>query len=342
MTQAQFRNKIYWFSFIFSMLVIWVHSYNAELYLGVNLDGSYIDEIEHFFGRDVAQIAVPGFFMISSYLFFRNFKIERLWYKWNSRIKSILIPYILWNSLYYLGYVTASRIPWLSEVVGKGIIPISLSEAANAVLHYEYNYVFWYLHQLIQLIILAPVIYKILTRKYLKYIYVILLLFALHQGMVLSWLNLDALLFYSAAAWAAIYGKDLYECQWSQKRCKTGVAVLACSVLVYLYAIRWYSVFGIAIYRLTMPAALWLLADESKLPPAKSWMKINFFIYAVHFGIVRFINKVGAMLLPVHLWTPFIIYLLMPITVVLISYGLSLLLKRHMKPVWRLLNGERE
>lgn len=34
MTEKQFRNKVTWFSFVFSLLVIWVHSYNAELFLG--------------------------------------------------------------------------------------------------------------------------------------------------------------------------------------------------------------------------------------------------------------------------------------------------------------------
>ena len=34
MTEKTFRNKIYWFTFLFSVLVIWVHSYNAVLFLG--------------------------------------------------------------------------------------------------------------------------------------------------------------------------------------------------------------------------------------------------------------------------------------------------------------------
>lgn len=34
MEGTQFRNKVTWFSFGFSLLVVWVHSYNAVLYLG--------------------------------------------------------------------------------------------------------------------------------------------------------------------------------------------------------------------------------------------------------------------------------------------------------------------
>ena len=33
--EQQFRNKIRWFTFLFSILVVWVHSVNAELFLGM-------------------------------------------------------------------------------------------------------------------------------------------------------------------------------------------------------------------------------------------------------------------------------------------------------------------
>ena len=33
MDEREFRSKVYWLTFIFSILVIWVHSGNAELFL---------------------------------------------------------------------------------------------------------------------------------------------------------------------------------------------------------------------------------------------------------------------------------------------------------------------
>ena len=90
-----FRNKVTWFSFGFSLLVIWVHSYNAELYLSGMPQMAVIYRLQHNIGDGIGQIAVPGFFMISGYLFYRDFTWSKLGEKWNRRIRSILVPYIV-------------------------------------------------------------------------------------------------------------------------------------------------------------------------------------------------------------------------------------------------------
>ena len=40
MKEEQFRNKITWFTFGYSLLVIWVHSYNGGVVSGKNQPGS--------------------------------------------------------------------------------------------------------------------------------------------------------------------------------------------------------------------------------------------------------------------------------------------------------------
>ena len=184
MTEKIFRNKIYWFTFLFSVLVIWVHSYNAVLFLGNTGAAASLVRLERFFGDKIAQIAVPGFFMISSYLFFRGYKPEILMRKWNSRIRSVLVPYIVWNSLYYFGYVIGSRLPCISDVIGKGKIPFGLLETVDAILNYTYNYVFWYLYQLILLILLAPLIYLAVKRVWPGIVFLAILLTGVYLGIV--------------------------------------------------------------------------------------------------------------------------------------------------------------
>ena len=50
MEEKEFRNKITCFSFFFSILVIWAHSYNGELFLGKTHQGKTVLEAERFLG----------------------------------------------------------------------------------------------------------------------------------------------------------------------------------------------------------------------------------------------------------------------------------------------------
>ena len=89
MEEKEFRNKITCFSFFFSILVIWAHSYNGELFLGKTHQGKTVLEAERFLGDVVGQMAVPGFFLLSAYLFYRNFHWRKLLCKWKSRAWSV-------------------------------------------------------------------------------------------------------------------------------------------------------------------------------------------------------------------------------------------------------------
>lgn len=345
MEEKAFRNKIYWFTFLFSVLVIWVHSYNAVLFLGNTKEAAVLVRLERFFGDKIAQIAVPGFFMISSYLFFRGYKPEILKRKWGSRIKSVLVPYIVWNGLYYLGYMVGSRLPYVAEVIGKGVIPFSLEETVEAILHYKYNYVFWYLYQLILLILLAPLIYLAVKRAWVGVVYLGVLFSGVYWGVSLSWLNLDALFYYSFAAFFAVHQKAAVEGCWSRKRLVAGILLVIAGCISLQTNLPGSSRGEMAsvtvIYRLTVPAGLWLMVSEQRLCEAGDFMKNNFFLYAIHFALVRLINKTGAMLFAPAPILAFVLFLFMPVFAVVISGMASRFLRRCAPAVWGLLNGGR-
>lgn len=345
MEEKDFRNKITWFTFLYSLLVIWVHSYNAVLFLGNTRAAYKTDWMERFLGNTVAQIAVPGFFLISSYLFFRGFTLERLWVKWNSRIRSILVPYIIWNFLYYLGYVIGSRIPVLSDVIGKGKIPFTFLKAAEAVLHFTYNYVFWYLNQLIFLVLLAPLIFIAVKRWQTGCLFLAGILTAIYLGEVLPFLNLDALLYYTVGAFAAVHGKKIVERSWDLKFFAAGAATLTAAFFLKGLDlpgnIRGEVAASVVCFRLLTPLGLWFLVPEKYLTEAKEWMKQNFFLYAIHFAMVRLINKTGALLLPAVPAVPFGLFVFMPVLCVFFSYQIGRFLRRFLPALWCLLNGGR-
>lgn len=342
MEESQFRKKIHWFNFCFSLLVIWVHSANAELYLGRGQESYFVYQIEDFFSNVIGQIAVPGFFMISAYLFFRNFSWNQLMNKWNSRIKTILVPYIVWNFIYYMGYVIASRIDGLTEVVGKGVVPFHIWNAADAVMNYTYNYVFWYLYQLILLILLTPVLYGILKNKFAAVPFFYVVIWGIAEGKQFYYLNPDALFYYSVAAFIGINGRKLAETAWSKKRFWVGVLAAGAGIFCFHAYGKQQQALLLVMFRLLIPISLWLLVNEGRLAQARPWMKNNFFLYAVHFAIVRLINKTGAEFLPHVPAVPMLLYFIMPFLCAVISSFMAVCLKRWSPSAWRLLTGGRE
>lgn len=350
MEEKTFRNHVSWMMFLFSILVIWAHSYNAELFAGEHSGPLWdtVSEIQRFFSNEISLTAVPGFFMLSAYLFFRGFTWEKLPGKWKGRFYSVVVPYTAWNLLYYLGYALAARIPAVQQVVGKGSVPFGIEELLAAVLQYRYAPIFWYLYQLIILIILSPVLYGILRNRILGFIWLAALLAAVHLHLDTQHPNTDALFYYSFAAYMALHGRAWAEAAYGGRRLGAGAFCLAMAAVSLAGLERpGADVLWIVVYRFFVPVAVWLLLDGRYMGETRPWMHQRMFLYAVHFIVVRFVNKASALILGKFLGETAMaaaamgIYLLLPAVVVAVSYGAALLLGRFAPPVWRVLSGGR-
>lgn len=342
MTESVFSKKVTWFSFFYSILVIWVHSYNAQLYLGETKCGALVGAWEYAVIDWVAQIAVPGFFMISGYLFYRNFDRSKLRQKWENRIRSVLVPYILWNFLYYIGYVLGSRIPWLNEVVGKGVIPFQLETVIDAIINHTYNYVFWYLYQLIFLILLAPILYFVLINHWRRCLFFVWLSVTLFLDLRLPIVNADALFYYSAAASAALTKRSLIEQDEPTKGTRqAGSLLMVLGILSYVLGLKFGMPIGFVLCRFLEVTGLWLMISGQKLPEIKEFMTHNFFLYAVHFGIVRFLNKAFARIFSGIPVVPVLLFAGMPFLVLGISTVAANIMKRWTPRMWIVFNGGR-
>lgn len=380
MEEQAYRNRVSWMMFLLSILVIWVHSYNVELFAGGLWGPSweFAAWLEDFLSVTVGQIAVPGFFLLSSCLFFRNFTWEKLASKWKRRFFSVAVPYGVWNLLYYFGYVTATRLPFVQTVVGKEPVSFGFPEILNALLNYAYAPIFWYLFQLILLIFLSPAIYLLMKRKGVGFLCLAGMAAAIHFHLDTSHPNTDALFYYSFAAYMTLHHKEAVEGTGrksgtpAKKRppaknkngmvseterilTAEGMKRLAARAIGMLAAVfcLWKAldpaadVLWTVAGRLLAPSALWCLLSGIRLPDARPWMRQSMFLYGIHFIIVRFINKgtalAAARLLPAA-WLPeaaALVYLLLPAMAVAVSYGAALILNRWFPVVWRLLSGGR-
>lgn len=162
MLSQKSSRKISVLSFILCLGVMTIHTYNLEVY-GIGNSAGFVFWFETFMNRLANGICVPYFFVLSGFLFFRNFDMSCLLRKYKSRCLSILVPYIVWNTLYYLFFAGITRTPILRFMnVGE-----KMEFGLRAYGDYVWNgyYTLWFLRVLIWMILCAPVLWLLLKRR---------------------------------------------------------------------------------------------------------------------------------------------------------------------------------
>ena len=358
MREIRFRDNVTWMSFLLTLLVILAHSMNAGLFLGEAAEGSTADAVQTVFGWSFAQIAVPGFFMLSAALFFRDYRIRDTRGKFLRRVRSLLIPYLLWNTLYYLGYVIATRLPGLSALVGVAKAPLDVRTVLKAVFLYEYNYVFWYLFQLILLTLLSPLIYCIVRQPYAFAGTMFLLAVVIFLRADPTVLNADACFYYTAAAFVTVHARpkrrrtyriDLdddweraaFRRRWRPRQTVSSLVMFLLALLFQWLAVKTANDLPVVLCRLSGAAGVWSFLMSLPLPRLAEFMYDTFFIYAFHFAPVRLINKGLARAFRGNGTAAIVLFFLMPVLIVCLAEAVCAFGRKRLPFLFSLFTGSR-
>lgn len=110
-----------------------------------------------------SRISVPLFFAISGYFFFYRVNILNVHvyiYKLKRRLKSLLIPYIIWNFIVILILLAAELcIPEMMSGLKKSITKWNITDWFYNLYAVPISYQFWFIRDLILLCIFSPIIY---------------------------------------------------------------------------------------------------------------------------------------------------------------------------------------
>ena len=340
MEEGRFRRKIGWFRLCCCIMVIWSHAGNAELFLGKLEEGHPLMWLEGKMVPAIIRISIPCFLMMSGYQFFRGFTMKELPGKWKRRVTTLLIPYLVWNLLYYIGYLVANQADCLKDIINKPDIRLSLEQIVDAVLFYRYNPVFWFMYQLILLVALAPILYLFLRKLWSGSLFLAVVFVGILGEHILPQINLDEVFYYSLAGFWALHGQKAAEAGWTRRRGLLGGGLLGAGILAGIpYYARSFPPAIVAYYTMAV-LGIWLMADERRLKPLRPWMDYTFFIYAFHFILVRFLNKILARWLWGSELAAGLLYLGMPALVTAICCLVASVLRRF-PWLWNLLNGGR-
>ena len=149
-----------------ALMVVGIHSFSADTKAPKSLNTI----VQSIFSHGIFTAAVPIFFIISGYLFYRNAEnISDIAKKQKKRLISYLLPFVSWSLLYYIVFALFSK-AGISAVT----VDLSVLGIVKGVVFYEYVFPLWFLFQLLIYTILSPVIFYILTNKPLTYIILII------------------------------------------------------------------------------------------------------------------------------------------------------------------------
>jgi surface polysaccharide O-acyltransferase-like enzyme len=335
--EKRLRNKITMVSFVCSLLVIWIHTYNLGAY-GITADDGGLAGVTYFveyYWDKLTDMAVPLFFVISGFLFFRTFSFAVLKDKYRTRARSVLLPYVCWCSIYYLYFVALTNLPGIrnlmssTEHISIGVMPWLRW------LWPDSYYVLWFLKSLILFILFTPVIYILMKDWHRKIPTGFVVLAAV---FVLNWMQKTILsageCWYLLGCWIAINHKE-----WGfyQNKKLSWLAVLY-MLLCLVTGFRVWNIWT----QLGFVIAFWLAFDFVKIPEQTPWwMQITFFTYVAHDIVLEVMKKVILIVTKANPSIALAEYICLPVLVFGILVLIAYLMKKIMPSVWKVLSGGR-
>lgn len=339
-TEQQFRNKITIYSFLAIIAVVFIHTYNLEVY-HISEDSVGLTRFVFYFESVAASLwtaAVPMFFMISGFLMFRNFTWDKLWSKYQTRFFTVLIPYLLWNTIYYLYYILVTRVPFIQRMMnGNEVVEISLREWLSRLWTNEY-FVFWFLKDLIILIILTPVIYFFLRNSGKWPVGFVMLILSVYIGRHVPYWPFN--ICYLLGAYIGINHKSA---PLVKKRILT---IIGCGGVIAWIVLNILQVLHICTWQLPIwmvLCCLWFAGDcvDCYEKQTKWWMSISFFIYCMHDMILEAYEKIFLKVFGTGAVFALTDYFLMPLLTVITLIAIAMFMRKYMSPVWKILTGNR-
>lgn len=334
------RTKFSIILFVCSLLVICIHTYNLEAY---GIDESSIGLSRAVFCIEtywsiITGFAVPLFFLISGILFFRTFDISLLLTKWKNRLFTIVIPYLIWCTLYYIYYVLCTNIPMISSLMNsKYKVNFSIYEWISSLWINKY-YTLWFLQNLIVFIILTPAIWILLKNHFKKLptgLMVLIILLVAKSKISLNIAYLSGIDLYLIGSYIGINCREFLF-----KKNKiisiisliyiifvlvTSFSYLNLMTEILLYLSIWYSLDLIELKRISIP---W-------------WMSITFFTYVAHDALLEAMEKIFLVVCGTKPIFALIDYIMMPLAVETILILIAYFIRKKMPTVWKVLTGGR-
>ena len=308
----------------------------------------------------IAAISVPLFFIFSGYLLFykiKNYNLSIYKQKLNSRSKSLLIPYLIWNFIGFLVLLIelhpllSSLFPLLKDYkidithflsffwIAK--LPISMSGPANPI-----NTPLWFVRDIIVLVILSPIIYWAINK--MKYFFISILFviwfFTLGKHINFPGLCHQSLFFFPLGAYLSInkinFVQLVEDMKWTPYL-YIPIAIVDTLTINESYNYLIHHV-GIIIGIIAVIYSASALIKKRDVKTNAFLSNASFFVYALHNLFIGKCTKIIMIL--IHPNTPYliiIIYFFMVLFTIIVCLLIYWLLSKNLPSVAKIVTGGR-
>ncbi|MGU8132231.1 acyltransferase family protein [Clostridium perfringens] len=347
-SQKMFSNKLVHVSFILSIIVIYIHANNLKYY-GLEMNVNNLAYwIEKFLGSGIGESVVPLFFIISGFLFFKNIDLNEKCYlkyiifKQLKRSKTIVIPYLFWNSFGTMFYLLIPKIPVISSFFNYNEVNINLFNILEGIVLFKYYFPLWYLGYLIILVILTPIFAILIKNKNIAVFSVVILGIIYLSGNNFFFLSVSSIFFFLLGSVLAIHFPSIFVD--AKKRKIVNICIVFFLVLSFLKVIT-INVLVNRILYLILPIILWFAFDLFLINKEPfNFEKQSFFIYCSHIIIVTSVNKillkVGNLLELNEIWIV-LSYIIAPVITLFIIYIIYIIMKNNFSMFYKFICGNR-
>lgn len=336
--------KIKHLSFFAVLLVVFIHAYNIQP------DENHAGELvllQYFISHGVARVGVPFFFFFSGILYFKNFtcSTEYILLQYRKRMRSLLIPYILWwGWCLFLAIMVRYLFNLYRPGSDEQLMQLTFTEL---LWRNPFAYHLWFLRDLMVLALCAPLLFWVI-RISPK----LLLLFtgALWILNITYPVAGQALFFFATGAVLQLKYPIHLLLRFAHYPAKTIGAVWMILLGLHTYLL-WRGDMSIYVMNTFHAATVlwgmftfWVFYDTRKEFNQQRFLKwgtFTFFIYAAHEPVLTVIKKGLLTISGKGDMALCVVYFLAPVLTILMVFGMKVWLQRFLPGFYTLITGGR-
>lgn len=360
MTPDELQSKtISFLRFPLTVGVIFIHfdliehpfTYHGVTY-GLDRPSWYVFLI-NFFSEVLPQVAVPLFFIISGYLFFRGaeaFDGTAYRRKLLKRGRTLLVPYVLWNLVAYLFH--ALYLFLSGAALGEYLVsPLRIFHNANGgSIPYPFDLPMWYVRELMVMVVFSPLVYWLVRRLGGWIVGLLGAAYFVWQPLVTpegSWgvLLSQAAFFFTWGAWFAIRGENFVGA--FRRLPFMPMVYLPVSVADALTRGEACNLYihqsGVVVGVVAVVALVAWLLERGRVRVSPTLAASSFFVYAFHTSVLFEVSKAVFVLFRLGdgIASMLVLYVATPLLCATLCVAVYLLLKRFAPALCSLLTGGR-